>query len=113
MKVFSTCPSCNEVLLSEELTRGLSLNLWRKSCEKKINHGFYMDYHIDDDQVYLIRLKINIMNKYVFVYFKLNDKILTIGNRDSRKNISLPYFEPNLSNYKSLVDKLKLYITFS
>lgn len=83
-----------------------------KTCEKMLNHK--LDYHyILRDGVYKLQ-SIKLLDRISGTeygwhpYFK--DVLI---NKKDQMPISLPYFEPDFSNYQKLLNKLKLYITFS
>lgn len=105
MKMPINCPVCGTILLNEY--RDLPNNYVRliKTCNKTLKHKISWEA-LDNMHDTIFRITIensiewNIRFKYV--------SIMT-----SKGNLQIPFFEPNFSNYKRLIEKLKTYMVFS
>jgi hypothetical protein len=115
MKIPIHCPKCGDILLNEEVFKVSNVVVWRKSCTKRLGHKFAAYYNIDDSELSGICIQI-VGNTEAHWDFKnnllsVNKNAKTLKDRlESTKLI--PYFEPDLSNYKKLVSKMKTYILF-
>jgi hypothetical protein len=115
MKIPTHCPKCGDVLLNEEVPAISSSGVWRKMCSKRLNHKFAVFYNINESEV--SSLCIQITNK-VEALWDFRNKLISISKK--KKTIKellgstqfIPYFEPDLSDYKKLVSKMKTYILF-
>jgi hypothetical protein len=116
MIAHTKCPFCNSPLLNEDTSIKFVKNLWRKSCLFKLDHKFIEICKQSDDKVYLIQIKIeNNLTAYWFFDSKkvavVDCNISLLPQRNKLKEI--PWFEPDLSDYKHLVLKIKKYLLFS
>jgi hypothetical protein len=112
MQQFTRCPFCNDVMLNREMTTEHTL----KSCKKHPNHR--IDAVSDDttNEIYAISILIN-NNPTIWATWHFLDQEIRIHNYS--KTISkilgdaLPWFEPDLSDYCKLINKIRTYILFS
>lgn len=120
MKCPIKCPACDGVLLVEELASPTTTEYWKKTCDKT-DHKFGCRYNSNTDEIITVYIFIkedlimawNLRDKYMYQTDKmpgnfLRDQTLTIINK-----INIPYFEPDLSDYNKLIEKIKTYVTFS
>lgn len=112
MKAPTMCPVCGDAMLNtfppaEELNDRMT-----KSCIFKLNHKVVMI--VKDDEV--DQMSIDLGNGYeaIFLFFMKHIWVQpTRANKTGAGHMVLPFFEPNLSDYKKLVNKIKTYMVFS
>jgi len=115
MKIITHCPKCGDALLNEEVPDLSHSGVWTKKCTKRLGHKFSMFYNINDGEVNSICIQIT--NK-VDATWCFRNNLLSVSNRGLplRRLLEsmqfIPYFEPDLSDYKKLVSKIKTYILF-
>jgi hypothetical protein len=104
------CPVCSDPLLTSYDDDDTILI---KVCKKRISHEISYFADVPTDTVYKVTIRIGgVPVKYVTWVF--TKKELFLMARTGRSNITyLPYFEPDLTNYNKLVDKVKTYLLFS
>lgn len=118
MKAPSNCPFCNDPMINDfPSTRMHETQV--KRCSKRANHNFSCSLLIDSNEAFMITIIIshepflkavwNLTNSELFIFntFQVNGKLT--GNT----RLQLPYFIPDLNNWNKLMNKLKLYLTFS
>jgi len=76
-----------------------------KGCEKRVGHGIVFSASAQDDEVYIIQISLG----QSIATFSLYVKKLWIDPG----YMILPYFDPDLSDYEKLVNKIKTYILFA
>jgi hypothetical protein len=104
MNIPIDCPFCCEPLIN--IFRGGYIV---KNCSKKTDH--YLSCIIENESVISICITLDI-RRHHFVYWYPEERTVEVLT-DSSITTTLPYFEPDLSNYKHLVDKVKLYLLYS
>ena len=104
------CPVCGDPLLTSYDDDDTILI---KVCKKRITHEISYFADVPTDTVYKVTIRIwGAPVKYVTWVF--TKKELFITAKTGKSNITyLPYFEPDLTNYQNLVEKVKTYILFS
>lgn len=112
MKAFINCPICNSPLMNNFQERRFKPVL-TKYCNIKLNHNFSFEVQLDDNQDTVKDMTL-IYNDLYIMWFP-DEKRCLAWNKKNRTSlaISLPYFEPNFSNYQKLIEKIKLCILFS
>jgi hypothetical protein len=119
MKIPTKCPCCHDPLLSSYQESRSGPGKWKKTCANKLSHKFTCMH--DDNSEELILIGVELSSK-VYATWWLDGQKLVISSvvppltsiYSSRESyIWLPYFEPDISNYKKLIDKLKTYLVFS
>lgn len=110
MKTPTHCPFCKDPLLN--LYTGNRDQYLDKVCNKKVGHKITFAINVfDDDSVLWIAIPLSLD---VSVLWYPSSKSMWLKNtKDSVANQELPYFVPDLSNYKKLITKVKTYILFS
>ena len=114
MKAPIKCPVCGDPMLNtfppaEDLTTRVT-----KSCTRRLDHKITMI--ADGDEV--SQMSIDLGNDLEAIWLFLMNKIwvqprYNNGSKSKKNFVILPMFEPDLSNYKKLVDKVKTYLVFS
>ena len=112
MKLPINCPICNSPLLNEyqnHITGGVEL---RKKC-LSINHQLFIRADQPYENIALLSLRLG-YNSFIYWDYENMDLqkscfILT----EQKPILTLPWFDPDFSNYKKLLNKIKLYCVFS
>jgi hypothetical protein len=114
MKDLTHCPHCHEPLLNEHVYIRHLGDVTKKSCSLKIDHRLYINTLSKSDELLEICITIN-MSDGTMAYWNFTKSTLWILNprREVSTKIDIPFFEPDMSNYKKLVTKLKSYVLFS
>ena len=104
----SYCPCCKDPLLNSELNYSLY-----KICKNRLDHTY--EYTCSNPKIISNRITSQILHfgKGKKFSAKWLDGYLFIQNQDGIYNHAGFYIEPDFSNYKKLISKLKTYITFS
>lgn len=114
MKTFKCCPCCGNPLLNEVMT-GIQ-EVHRRSCMKRLDHKFTTTIDSKRDEIVTMGIEISPQGMVRFQWnFKNKTAFVAKGPPEQAKEtaVYLPYFEPDLSDYWKLVNKLRTYITFS
>lgn len=91
------------------------LDVWLKECD-------HIDYNLslfsleNEDHMFLAQLYFkdsSIRNGKIIAVWNYNSYSFFIEKNEDKKRLSLPWFEPDLSNPKKLLNKIKTYIVFS
>lgn len=112
MKAPINCPVCGDPMLNvfppaEDLTNKLT-----KYCNLRLNHKITMI--VNGDEVSQMSIDLGNGREAIFMFYLKKIWVQSIaGSSKPMDYIILPFFEPDLSNYKKLVDKVKTYILFS
>lgn len=113
MKVPNICPVCSDEFRCEK-TSIQELLIESKLCDRHDDH--MIAYTMDSgDNKQVATISITIQDDLGATWF-LNSKKLTIHGlnwNSSRKTSYLPFFEPDLTDYPTLVNKIKTYVLFS
>lgn len=83
-----------------------------KSCTLRLNHKIVMI--VDGEEIN--QLSIDLGNGLEAIFLLLMKKVWiqpTKGSGRADNFVVLPLFEPDLTNYKKLVEKVKTYLVFS
>lgn len=112
MKAPIKCPICDDAMLNifspaEDLHERVT-----KSCTNKIDHKLNMI--VDGNEVSQMSLDLGNGQEAIWL-FTLNAVWVQSAkyNKNPINTVVLPFFEPDLSNYKKLVEKVKTYLVFS
>jgi len=109
LKTPEKCPVCNDVLRYE--FGGKNLFLLQKLCDKKLDHKIiFIPSELTADEVKIIKIP---LTTSVSVEWHLYNEIFFVWNDTSRIATKLPFFKPDLNDYKKLINKVKTYILFS
>jgi|SRR5208283_2695592 len=110
MKTPINCPFCGDVLRSEFPTTFENISMLEKKCDKKLNHKItFHTYTNNDDYISFIRIPLSGDTSVYWYFGSYTVEIITNGKLD----LILPWFEPDLSNFTNLIDKVKTYLLFS
>jgi len=112
MKAPINCPVCGDPMLNTFPPAEDLNNRVTKSCTRRLDHKITI--LADGDEV--SQMSIDLGNGLEAIFLLLMGKIWVQPTKASKKDknfVILPMFEPDLSNYKKLVDKVKTYLVFS
>ncbi len=111
MKMPTHCPCCGDPLVNEFRSTIVKEYL-HKSCRSRLDHKFACTSNDEPyDTMYSMGIEIDTQN-LIRVNWMFERKEMFVC-RDEDDVHSLPYFEPDLSDYRKLVDKLRTYVMFS
>lgn len=113
MKMPINCPFCGDALLNEYRNNEYRL---LKSCNQKIDHNvLFIDSRANEKLDIVTQIVINITPREQ-VFWLPSTRTLTLikSFKNNRPKVCfLPYFLPDFTDYKQLIKKIKLYLTFS
>jgi hypothetical protein len=115
MKCPKKCPACGGNFMFE--FSGINDKYLYATCALHTSHKISFMMLVGDDEIIHMCITIN-MEKQVKVVFHFKTNLIEFGKGPSNKFISnatgsLPWFDPDLSDYAKLVDKLKTYVIMS
>lgn len=114
MKTPINCPICGDPLLNifppaegigqpEQIT---------KHCSRRVTHNLAMI--CDGDDVLSVSIGINSTNQLQARWlFNLKEVWIWEGQSSMPPDLRIPWFEPDFSDYKKLLNKIKTYVVFS
>lgn len=108
MKVPINCPLCGDPLINDE--RPIQ-NVCTKECRRRLSHILEIDYDTETDEVVNIVLTYDRTTKSQVFWFYRSEEVTAASA--ASKDLQLPWFEPDLSDLRKLVQKIKIYILFS
>lgn len=117
MKQTIKCPICHDAMLNTFICADINLNV--KKCYKHPDHYIKTVANSFTEIIYEIQIKIN-NNPLTWANWNFTYKRLYVFAGDSDADFfaktpfmtELPWFEPDLNNYKKLVQKIHTYIVF-
>lgn len=112
MKAPIKCPVCGDPMLNTFPPAEDLNNRVTKSCTLRLDHKITILAEGDE----VSQMSIDLGNGLEAIFLFLMGKIWIQPTKASKKDknfVVLPMFEPDLSNYKKLVDKVKTYLVFS
>jgi hypothetical protein len=69
---------------------------------------------VEDDEVTSLSIGISHKTQLQATWFFSTQEIWILDPSDKNKMVAtIPYFDPDLSSYRKLVDKIKIYLVFS
>ncbi len=111
MNMPANCPCCKGPLRND-FTATDSLI---KTCDKRIDHKFvcYSHKNTGYDIVHKATLLIDSTSRIEACWWFYPKEFAIYNLNDLKKVQWMPWFEPDFSNYKKLMEKVKTYILFS
>lgn len=115
----TNCPCCKDPLLNNEILSKKKGSIWIKTCLKRLDHKFSLTCLSNPDIILHFSIQIS---PNTFATWDLSDESKNIkirkgilGNIDlglklSQDDFTLPYFEPDFSDYKKTIKKVNRYI---
>lgn len=113
MKCPDKCPACGGNFRFDFV--GPENEYLNRYCDLKINHKIIIQTKHDSSNIIRLCITIN-LEKQIAVEFLPDSKYLKYGKTNHfliGQYFSLPWFDPDLSDYAKLVDKLKTYVIMS
>lgn len=116
MKLPTLCPFCKRVLVTQFINNnGFDTNFFTKTCETNPHHKLEFKAKSEKcgDKVFSMRMTIAFRKWAIWTDNELGEKWFRIWEEGTNNNLYLPYFEPNMSDYNKLLEKIKLYTLMS
>lgn len=105
------CPICGDPMLNEFI-RGSSTSYINKRCMKRITHDILIREMPTTNDIDFISLKID-HGAQIIWYFYTKSILVNTYYGDIIKDLYIPWFEPDFSDIKKLLSKIKTYMVFS
>jgi hypothetical protein len=110
MKTPSRCPFCSGPLRHDYVPAAPKVEYLNLVCDKKVGHSIIIrPCYSNNEYVDWISIPMD-PHRQILWHMGIASLVL---NTDRGQNFYLPFFEPNLTNYRKLIDKIKTYILFS
>lgn len=114
MKAPIKCPVCGDPMLNTFPPAEDLSNKVTKTCTSRLNHKIALIAEGDE----VSQLSVDLGNGMEAIFLFLLNKVWVQPNNYTKNEtkkgyVVLPFFEPDLSNYKRLVEKVKTYLVFS
>lgn len=108
------CPVCGEPVMNNFYEKvGKREFSLEKTCNKKLDHIFFCaSKKADDANAFVVSLSTRTKDPLSISWFPEN-KTLYVAKKDLMNRVQLPYFEPDFSNLRKLIKKIKTYLVFS
>lgn len=120
MKIYSRCPICNNPMVTsfgDSKVPGIKQikSISIQECIKYLSHKISIYSISSTQEIYKIELMINTnpMQYVVWAYTYMECWIFSEKEDGTFTKTILPFFDPDLSNYKKLIEKVKTYLIFS
>lgn len=109
-----TCPICDEPVMNKfKETYDKNRFALEKTCDKKLDHIFFCaSQKADENEVFTVSISIRNKDEFSVAWYPTKKEVWVSNNRGTGRT-SLPYFEPDFSNFKKLITKIKTYLVFS
>lgn len=111
MKYFTHCPICHNVFVNDKIySYHFKQTIHIKKCYSKLNHTLVITYD-DNDIQEMLRAAVVMERGYnnsIYCSWSFVNKTITINNMKLHDTC---WFEPDFTNYKKLLNKVKTYIT--
>ncbi len=110
IKTPDKCPFCGGVLRNDYVRVTPTFSYLNLVCDKRLGHSITIrPCHSNTDYVDWISIP---MNPKTNVIWYMGTGSVCINKNDGN-NLYLPFFLPDLSNFRKLLDKVKTYVVFS
>lgn len=109
MKLPVKCPYCGSIMI----TSFEGVYSTSKICALILDHWIRLSAYNADDNIFAIRIRVdNRKDILSHAYWNFNDKELNFDSTRGEQ-INLPWFDPDLSNYPKLCERVKLLVLLS
>lgn len=117
MNAPSICPKCHGPLINTPL-KVKEMNVWKKVCDKKLDHSFICISKDEDNSVLAIGMMLNRNTSLKVFWDFVRTKILVHKGESyvpfpGNNILQIPWFTPNIDEYDKMLDKIRKYVTFS
>lgn len=104
------CPVCGDVMMTEFDNSSVVT----KKCYKYPSHWIRLTSCDVDNEIYKIQILVS-NEPLVYATWHFLSKELRIHGRELTRLVGtpLPWFEPDINDYRKLVEKMRTYIVFS
>ena len=113
MNILTHCPICHDPLINEFKAYLDGKSFLVKICDKKLSHLF--NFKVIDERITYIHLCFDGLG--VSWFCNHIPEVYVCRTNDRREALSesckLPYFEPDLTDCKKLIKKVRTYLIFS
>jgi hypothetical protein len=110
MKTPTKCPFCGDSLRNEYILIQQKVEYLNLVCDKRLSHSITIrPCRRNEDYVDWICIPLNPSTNVIW-YMGIGSICI---NNGVTKDIDLPFFIPNLTNFRKLIDKVKTYLVFS
>ena len=112
MKAPTHCPVCGDPLLNIFPPAEDYSDQVTKSCDRKITHS--LTFICNGNEVASLSVCLDRSDHLQAKWLFHSKELLVVSTINKVKHTTvLPFFEPNLSNYKKLIEKVGTYLVFS
>jgi hypothetical protein len=105
------CPACGDNMLTSY--KG-SVSFF-KGCKRYLDHRIEFQANTETNRVVKLEIWISKVKSVARWEWYVSNNLLAMyyGDTGATRIIDLPFFEPDLSDYPGLIDKVKMLLTFS
>lgn len=109
-----TCPICGSPVMNKfKETYDKNGFALEKTCDKKLDHIlFCSSKRADENEVYVLSLTLRTEDEFSVSWYP-REGLVWVANNKITGRVKLPYFEPDFSNLRKLIKKIKTYMVFS
>ena len=111
MQQLIKCPKCNDVMLTEMFSAINGKDYTYKICYKQPNHYISIKSFDVDNKIVEICIQLN-HDPLTFAIWNFPPKSLIV-DKYRVGVVRLPWFEPSLNNYASLLERIRTCLVFS
>lgn len=112
MQQLINCPICNDIMLTLEMDGDCTL----KSCKKYPTHRIQLVSIDFNNEIYKMSLLVNDTPATWMTWHFLSKEVRVHNYSKALSKMigdPFPWFEPDISNYHKLMEKIKTYLVFS
>jgi hypothetical protein len=104
------CPVCQDIMLTEFMGHFILI----KKCFRHPDHWIKLIADADGNTVREVKILID-NDPVLYATWQFSGKLLFLSNVEISKGVKewLPWFDPDLTDYKKLLEKVKTYLVFS
>lgn len=102
----SKCPKCNKPLINEYKNQ----DFYIKYCHTVSHH---IVITISKEECKYLDIYMLDFTRITWSFIENKVSIFSLDDNKKNKIMNLPFFEPDLSDYDALINKIKVYTTFS
>ena len=111
MKVPTKCPFCGDTLLNTFPPAEDFNNQVTKYCNRRVIHK--VTIIVENDEVVTFSMSLEYNTKLQITWGFKSGKLWVWDDKPFSPITYLPFFDPDFSDYRKLVNKIKTYLVFS
>ncbi len=111
MKVPVNCPICGDPLLNYFGSDPYGAAFIQKSCDKRLSHKLFIV--VVEEQVHSINVPLPYKLGWQATWLLKSQELWIVHPEDNGSPVILPYFEPDLTDFPKLLQKIQTYMVFS